>query len=358
MARQRPARVKDIAARVVKLKKKDKPVEKPRTGRKDVKTPMRKDVTLRAEELTQGGRLTQASFTKLAADFPGENLKRNFVGKQLKWYREQKERGIPLAHMPWSRKRKNCGRGCYKFTPATARKLIEINNKHWGALSYKRLAGKLKEAGIDVVPETVRTWSKELGMTRRRRYIKPKLTIRHKIDRLAFVLDQIDPTTSNFNNLENMVHGDEKWFFMMKDGTVCRVFPDKRGEYKVPAPPRVFHKSCMPKIMFLAVCARPRPEHNFDGKIGLWSFTLERPAKRSDVRTGTVVGQTMILEDVSVTAPEYRMKIVGKDGSVRFHAPLHVVVPQVRKIRSFRRRTRAVREARAGKVAVQQAERY
>ena len=314
MARQRPASVKDIAARVVKLKKKDKPVEKPRTGQKDVKTPMRKDVTLRAEELTPGGRLTLASFTKLAADFPGQNLKRNFVGKQLKWYREQKERGIPLAHMPWSRKRKNCGRGCYKFTPATARKLIEINNKHWGALSYKRLAGKLKEAGIDVVPETVRTWSKELGMTRRRRYIKRKLTIRHKIDRLSFVLDQIDPTTSNFNNLENVVHGDEKWFFMMKDGTVCRVFPDKRGEYKVPAPPRVFHKSRMPKVMFLAVCARPRPEYNFDGKIGLWSFTLERPAKRSDVRTGTVVGQTMILEDVSVTAPEYRMKIVGKDG--------------------------------------------
>ena len=87
MARQRPARVKDIAARVVKLKKKDKPVEKPRTGRKDVKTSMRKDVTLRAEELTQGGRLTRASFTKLAADFPGQNLKRNFVGKQLKWCR-------------------------------------------------------------------------------------------------------------------------------------------------------------------------------------------------------------------------------------------------------------------------------
>ena len=108
-----------------------------------------------------------------------------------------------------------------------------------GALSYKRLAGMLKEAGIDVVPETVRTWSNELGMTRRRHYIKPKLTIRHKIDRLSFVLDQIDPTTSNFNNLENVVHGDEKWFFMMKDGTVCRVFPDKRGEYKVPAPPRV-----------------------------------------------------------------------------------------------------------------------
>ena len=42
------------------------------------------------------------------------------------------------------------------------------------------------------------------------------------------------------------------------------------------------------------------PEYGFDGKVGLWSFTLERPAKRSNVRTGTVVGETMILEDVRV----------------------------------------------------------
>ena len=72
----------------------------------------------------------------------------------------------------------------------------------------------------------------------------------------------------------------------------------------------------MPEVMFIAVCARPRQEYAFDGKIGLWSFTLERPAKRRDVRTGTVVGQTMILEDVLVTAAEYRMKIVGEDGVI------------------------------------------
>ena len=35
--------------------------------------------------------------------------------------------------------------------------------------------------------------------------------------------------------------------------------------------------------------------------------------KKSDVRTGTVAGQTIILEDVSVTAAEYSIKIVGKD---------------------------------------------
>ena len=56
------------------------------------------------------------------------------------------------------------------------------------------------------------------------------------------------------------------------------------------------------------------PEYGLVGKAGLWSFTLERPAKRSNVRTGTVVGETMILEDVRVDAAVYRRKIIGKDG--------------------------------------------
>ena len=72
--------------------------------------------------------------------------------------------------------------------------------------------------------------------------------------------------------------------------------------------------SRVPKVVVLAVCARPRPEYGFDGKVGLWSFTLERQAKRNNVRTGTVVGETMILEDVSVNAVVYRQNIIGEDG--------------------------------------------
>ena len=101
---------------------------------------------------------------------------------------------------------------------------------------------------------------------------------------------------------------------MMKDGQVCRVFPNKDGHYQLAAPPRVFHKSRMPKVMVLAVCARPRPVYGFDGKVGLWSFTLERPAKRNNIRTGTVVGETIILEDIRVDAVEYRTKVVAKGG--------------------------------------------
>ena len=159
---------------------------------------------------------------------------------------------------------------------------------------------------------TVRTWCRELGMRRRRRYIKPKLTLLHRINRLSFVLSQIDTRSAQFTDLNNVVHGDEKWFFMMKDGQVSRVFPNKDGHFQFSAPPRVFHKSRRPKVM--AVCARPRSLYGFDGKVCLWSFTLERPAKRKNIRTGTVVGETIILEDVRVDAVEYRTKVAPKAG--------------------------------------------
>lgn len=313
MARQK-ARVKDIASQVVKRKTPKRHAAEARTGRKDVKTPMRKDVILRAAEITHGGRLTRAKFQQLSEEFPMLNLKENFVRKQLKWYRDETSQGRTVTTMEWGRKRKECGRGVQKFTVAIAQKLIEINNKHWGRLSFKRLASKLIEEGINVSPQTVNTWCKELQMQRRRRYIKPKLTLVHKIKRLKFVLSNIDRKTAKFTDLKNIAHGDEKWFYLMKDCQVCRVFPDKQGQYQVPAAPRVYHKSRMPKVMVLAVCARPRPEYGFDGKVGLWSFTLERTARRSNIRTGTVVGETLILEDVRVDGTTYRQKIVGKDG--------------------------------------------
>ena len=66
--------------------------------------------------------------------------------------------------------------------------------------------------------------------------------------------------------------------------------------------------------MFLAVIAKLRPEYSFDGKVGIWSFTRLRKAKRSVKKTGTVAGETDILESVSVTAEEYRHVVLKRGG--------------------------------------------
>ena len=131
MARKKQDSLKAIATQVMKPKEPQATPTKKRVGRQDVKTPVRKDVTLRAEELTHGGRLTKTAFAQLKKDFPTQDLKKNFITKQLKMYREQKAEGRPVSMIDWSRKRKHCGRGATKFTPAVAKKLIDINTRNW-----------------------------------------------------------------------------------------------------------------------------------------------------------------------------------------------------------------------------------
>ena len=179
--------------------------------------------------------------------------------------------------MDRSHKRKHSGRDYYKFIAAIAQKLININNKYWGALSYKRFAGKLMEAGIDVVPEIVRTRCRESGMVRRRQYIKPKLTVRDKIDRLQFVLDQMNSRSAKFTNLENVVHEDEKCFFN-DDGRHCvPCLPQHEGRISAACT-----STRVPKIAnaYVSCClceAKTRIRLQWEN----WSFTHERPAMSS-----------------------------------------------------------------------------
>ncbi|CAN0111437.1 unnamed protein product [Pylaiella littoralis] len=66
----------------------------------------------------------------------------------------------------------------------------------------------------------------------------------------------------------------------MREKEKVQVFP---GE-EVPGPPRVQHKSHLPKIMVIVANARPDPAHNFDGKIGIWRICVIKTAQRSSKR--------------------------------------------------------------------------
>ena len=70
MARKKQDSLKAIATQVVKPKESQATPAKKRVGRQYVNTPVGKDVILRAEELTHGGRLTKAAFAQLKKDFP------------------------------------------------------------------------------------------------------------------------------------------------------------------------------------------------------------------------------------------------------------------------------------------------
>ena len=98
--------------------------------------------------------------------------------------------------------------------------------------------------------------------------------------RLEFAKSFVNPRTQRFDNMYDYVHIDEKWFYMTKINTNYYLVP---GE----TPP---HRTCkskryITKVMFMCAVARPRwdshAHRHFDGKIGIWPFTFEEPAKRS-----------------------------------------------------------------------------
>jgi hypothetical protein len=159
-----------------------------------------------------------------------------------------------------------------------------------------------KAAGIPTT--TLYRWAKAKQVLRRARYIKPLLSKKHKLLRMAFVLSRIDPTTLSsrhplFVDHFDIVHGDEKWFVKLKDGSHVLVAP---GE-ELPNPPKVQHKSHIPKAMFIALTARPNPARKFDGKVGIYSCTKIVEAQRNS--KNHAAGDLMEV-DVSVTAEYYR----------------------------------------------------
>ena len=98
---------------------------------------------------------------------------------------------------------------------------------------------------------------------------KPTLTEENKMSRMELALSFIEKNnTSKFENMEDLIHINEKWFYLTKDGQHFIIVADKEEPYR-----HVQHKSFLMKIMFLCAVARPRYDMNknawFDRKIGI-----------------------------------------------------------------------------------------
>ena len=110
--------------------------------------------------------------------------------------------------------------------------------------------------------------------------LKPTLTEENKMSRMELALSFVDKNNpSQFENMEDLIHIDEKWFFLTKDGQRFIIAADEEEPYR-----HVQHKNFMTKVMFLCAVARPRYDTNknawFDGKIGIWPIGKWEPAKR------------------------------------------------------------------------------
>ena len=111
--------------------------------------------------------------------------------------------------------------------------------------------------------------------------LMPTLTDENKVSRMELALSFIDKNdTSKFEHMEDLIHIDEKWFYLTKDGQCFIIVADEAEPYR-----HVQHKLFLTKIMLLCVVARPMHNTNknawFDGKIGIWPIGKWEPAKQS-----------------------------------------------------------------------------
>ena len=131
--------------------------------------------------------------------------------------------------------------------------------------------------------------------------LKPTLTEENKMSRMELALLFIDKNnTSKFENIEDLIHIDKKWFYLMKDGQHFIIAADKDEPYR-----HAQHKWFLTKIMFLCAVARPRYDTNknawFDGKIGIWpigKWELAKWSSKKHAKGTTVWKNQCIMWDV------------------------------------------------------------
>ncbi|XP_074298727.1 uncharacterized protein LOC141629652 [Silene latifolia] len=150
---------------------------------------------------------------------------------------------------------------------------------------------------------TVHSWVKEGLLKRHSSPLHPKLGELHKDQRLLYSLkslvvkqvleefldlNNVPVTEIIFNEMSNVIHMDEKWFYITEDNETVYVV---EGEE---LPHRCYQsKRYITKVMFMCAVSRPISGEDgeciFDGKIGMFPFTNQVPAARSSrKRQGSV----------------------------------------------------------------------
>ena len=139
--------------------------------------------------------------------------------------------------------------------------------------------------------------------------LKPTLTEENKMSRMELALSFVDKNnTSKFENMEDLIHIDEKWFYRTKDGQRFIIAADEEEPYR-----HVQHKTFLTKIMFLCAVARPRYDTRrnawFDGKIGIWPIGKWELAKRSSKKR---VKGMPVWKNQCITRDVYREYLIEK----------------------------------------------
>ncbi|XP_021774239.1 uncharacterized protein LOC110738172 [Chenopodium quinoa] len=170
---------------------------------------------------------------------------------------------------------------------------------------YKRVTERSYGAALKISHVTIHKLKKKGRLRTHTSTNRPALTSNHKITRLKWVLSHLLPAEDNrdpqFLDMQQVVHIDEKWFYLN---------PDTRRFYLLPNEPNPYmcqqSKRFKVKAMFMAVIGKPifDPQGNVlhDGKYGIFPFVYETTAKKKSKNREAGVVETKAIQNVNKEA--------------------------------------------------------
>ncbi|XP_042012409.1 uncharacterized protein LOC121760879 [Salvia splendens] len=138
-------------------------------------------------------------------------------------------------------------------------------------------------AKLDLSKSTVGRMVKANHLRPHTNVVKPILTAAKKLARMKWGLTHVQPVAYNgmlkYYTMHNVVHIDEKWFFMTKCTDRYYLLPDEEEPYR-----SCKSKRFITKVMFMCAVCKPYFAEDgdviFDGKVDIFPFTTQEPAKR------------------------------------------------------------------------------
>jgi hypothetical protein len=200
---------------------------------------------------------------------------------------------------------------------------LELKEKIKALPIEQRSTVRASAANLDIPKSTFYDYEKYHGVfVKQTVTLKPRLTPWHRQQRMNFVKEHIEG--DYYGPQFDTIHIDEKWFYVDKKTRKVYLADDENIHYRDNK-----NVQYMEKVMFLAAVSRPmkynptpeslafrRIEQDPDdwyytGKIGMYPIVQERPAARSDKRTGLQRGDNLITP-VSVTAEVFEEIVIEK----------------------------------------------
>ncbi|XP_057811364.1 uncharacterized protein LOC131025581 [Salvia miltiorrhiza] len=194
------------------------------------------------------------------------------------------------------------------------KKQLHLDTTLLSSLAYsKRGTIRRLVVGLGNSKSTVGRWVSAGLIRAHTSAIKPNLTAANKLLRMRFSLEalEVDRVLNKikFKTMHNTVHIDEKWFYITKGAHRFYLAPEEVEPHRT-----CQSKKFIGKIMFICAASRPifgdNGEVLFDGKIGIFHFTKQVPAKRSSKNRVAGTLETKPIE--SITKEVYKECVINK----------------------------------------------